>query len=172
MEQTLQIYDDSGFIGIVNSEKYQSFVHEDWELDQLLLRFVQQTNLKNCIIWSVGTQNLMTVRLARTKSSEISYREASTSIKVTTGELFLTNYTDLSMAAQFEDEQIPSTHNSDLKIKIPNGEYSVLIRQMFDPQSYDWENMPKNCFELIFSDSTNQPSIDLTDVIWWKDDSN
>ena len=44
----------------------------------------------------------------------------------------MTNYEDLSMAAQFGDEKLPATHNSDLVIYLPNAVYNVTVRHLND----------------------------------------
>lgn len=53
----LKITDDSGFIAIVNADKYNSFVDENWELPQLLNRFVDEMNKDALIIWATGSEN-------------------------------------------------------------------------------------------------------------------
>ena len=48
----LKITDDSGFLAIINSESYKSFVDEDWELIQLMNHFITEMNNKNIIFWA------------------------------------------------------------------------------------------------------------------------
>src|SRR5450755_4135355 len=131
--KTLKITDDSGFIAIANSDKYISFVDKDWELPQLLHHFVNEMNKDALIIWSTGMENDWTIDFLAKPSSKKSFRELNKSISVTDGQLFLTNYEDLTTAAQFREERIPSRHNSHLNIKLENGKYNITIRQMFDP---------------------------------------
>lgn len=57
----LNITDDSGFIAIVNADKYFSFVDENWNLPQLLNHFVDQMNKQTLIIWTTGLQNTWTI---------------------------------------------------------------------------------------------------------------
>jgi len=45
------ITEDSGFLAIVNADKFNSFVSEEWELSQLLNRFVDEMNNNHLIIW-------------------------------------------------------------------------------------------------------------------------
>ena len=63
MNSQLEIYDGSGFLGIINTELYNTFVDEDWELEELLDRFRTETNNKHCVVWNTGTQNLMYIRI-------------------------------------------------------------------------------------------------------------
>lgn len=41
----LKIIDNDGFLALVDSEKYQSFVTEDWEFEQLFLNWIQSKNV-------------------------------------------------------------------------------------------------------------------------------
>jgi hypothetical protein len=77
-------------------------------------------------------------------SNQKAFREFSKSIDVTKGQLFSTNYEDLTMAAQFDEEKIPAKHNSELFIKLDNGKYNFLVRQMFDTENYDYKQNNKN----------------------------
>src|SRR6478735_1648595 len=103
---TLKITDDSGFIAIANSDEYISFVDNDWELYQLLDHFVKEMNKDTLIIWSTGMENDWTIDILDKPSNKKPFREFNKSISVTEGQLFLTNYEDLTMAAQFDDERI------------------------------------------------------------------
>jgi hypothetical protein len=135
MNTTLNIFDQDGFIAIVNTDKYSSFVDNDWELDQLMAHFINQMNQDSFVIWATNYQGGdWQVKITDKPSNDKVYRQFSKTIQVTTGELYLTNYTDLTMAAQFADEKVPSKHNSNLFVKIPNGKYELQIRQMFDPK--------------------------------------
>jgi hypothetical protein len=164
---TLKITDDSGFIAIVNSDKYISFVDKDWELPQLLHHFVTEMNKDTLIIWSTGMENNWTVDILDKPSNKKSYRELNKSISVTEGQLFLTNYEDLTMAAQFDNERIPSKHNSELNIKLDNGKYNFTIRQMYDPYDNNYDPTQKTNFEIIISAVNNSSTQVAENVFWW-----
>lgn len=166
MNKKLNISDDSGFIGLINSELYQSFVDEDWELEELLNRFQNETNSGHAAIWTTGVENFMTVEFLFNKSERKSHREVLSNLKVTNSKLYLTNYEDLTIAAQFEDEVLPSNHNSDLEIQIENGNYQLLIRQLFDPNDYDWEAVPNPCFEIVMDRVEQFQPNEFNKVIW------
>ena len=97
----LNITDDSGFLAVANVDKYNSFVSEAWELPQLLGHFVDEMNENTVIVWATGFENEWTIDVLESPSDKKSYREFTQSIEVTNGKLFLTNYEDLTMAAQF-----------------------------------------------------------------------
>ena len=102
-------------------------------------------------------------------SDKKAFREFSRSIDVSNGQLFLTNYEDLTMAAQFDEEQIPANHNSDLCIKLDNGKYILTVRQMFDPENYEYEQSEKNDFEIITKVDKNDQTKKIDKVFWWTD---
>lgn len=163
----LEIYDGSGFIGLVNTQLYKAFVKEDWELDEMLDRFKTETNNKHCIIWSTGTQNLMTIDFVDEFSSKSAFREIKTQVQVTNENLFLVNYDDLTMSAQFSDEKLPSDSNAGLKHELENGIYDVQIRQLFDPENYTLENYPTPSFELKLKLAESEIDLEFEKVIWW-----
>ena len=164
---TLAITDDSGFLAIVNADEYKSFVDSQWELPQLFNHFVDEMNNDNLIIWATGYENDWTVTFLDKPSDEVAFREFSKTIEVTNGKLFLTNYEDLTMAAQFPHEKIPQRHNADLFINIDNGKYEFTIRQLFDPKDFGYVAQERTNFEVIMAaDSEKQPPR-FDKVFWW-----
>ncbi|OCX53950.1 hypothetical protein BEL04_06625 [Mucilaginibacter sp. PPCGB 2223] len=139
-----QIIDGSGFLALVNAEKYASFVDNDWSLTQLFDHFLSEMNENSLIIWSTGFANNWSADFLKASSDTLPFREFSKLIEVTGGCIYLTNYEDLTMAAQFEDKKIPSSHNSDLRIDLENGFYKVTVRQVSDPDS-----------DIVFDEETN-----------------
>jgi hypothetical protein len=69
MDKILKISDDSGFIGLVNADKYDSFVNENWEFNDLKERFIQEMNRSNLLFWSTGQEGLWNVRVTTDKKS-------------------------------------------------------------------------------------------------------
>lgn len=73
------------------------------------------------------------------------------------------------MAAKFDEETIPANHNSELCIKLDNGKYIFLIRQMFNPENYDYDKIEKNDFEIIIQSNNDSKLIKIDKVFWWTD---
>jgi hypothetical protein len=169
MTRVLEINDHSGLIGIVNSDCYDSYLKEDWELDELLERFKSEMNNCNCLVWATGTQDFFTLEFRKEKSSKVSNREVVANINVTNGKVFVTNYEDLTMAAQYEDETIPSKYNADKYIELANGSYTFCIRQMFDSTNYDIDNPPRPFYEIVISKQDQPKENNMQNVIWWQD---
>ncbi|WP_426475891.1 DUF6386 family protein [Chryseobacterium balustinum] len=162
----LKISDDSGFLAIVNSNTYKSFVDEDWQLNQLMKHFVDEMNNKNIVFWATGNQSNWTVSFVDKSDNKNAFRQFTSTINVTNGKLYLTNYDDLTMSAQFEDTKIPAEHNSDLIIKLENGHYNLTIRQLFNPEDYDYEPDSKVNFEILIQ-KTEIETEKIDKIYWW-----
>lgn len=156
--KTLKITDDSGFLGIVNADTYKSFVSEAWELSQLFDHFIDEMNNDHLILWATRAENVWTVNFASKPSEIKSFREFCKTIEVTNGKIFLTNYEDLTIAAQNDDEKIPAEHNADLSIDLDNGRYEFQIRQLFDPEDNNYEPEGKVNFEIVVQADANKKS--------------
>ena len=165
---TLTITDDSGFLGIVNDEKYNSFISEDWQLPQLFKRFVDEMNNDNLILWATGSENTWRVNFVNEPSETKSFREFHTTLEVTNGKIFLTNYEDLTMAAQYCDERIPAKYNADLSIYLDNGRHEFKIRQFFDPADDNYEPEGKVNFEIVIQKDTTSKKLQQVDKVFWQ----
>jgi hypothetical protein len=165
----LEITDDSGFLAIANSEKYNAFVSENWELTELVSRFVEEMNKENLIIWATAMGGgEWSVAILDKATNKKAFREFNKSIVVTNGQLCLTNYEDLTMAAAYANEKIPAKHNFDLIIPLNNGRYVFTIRQMFDPEDYDYEAEGKINFEIVIK-RNDTPTQNVENVFWWNE---
>lgn len=149
MVKILEISDDSGFMGLVNVETYDSFVSENWGFDDLRERFIREMNRCTMLFWSTGREGLWNVRITTDKEEHKPFRTIRGKISVTDEKLFLINYEDLSMAAQFQNEKLPLRHNADLGLRIENGNYNVKINQLFNPDSLMPEDDDKVHFEIV-----------------------
>ena len=94
--------------------------------------------------------------------------EFTKTITVTNGQLFLTNYEDLTMAAQFSDEKIPAKHNAELFIELDNGEYEITVRQLSDPENYEDENRDPD-FEIVIQKAINRKIQPVQGVFWFEE---
>jgi len=169
MNKTFKITDDSGFMALVNVDTYDSFVKKDWTFDDLQERFIQEMTRGNLLIWSTGQEGCWNVSVTSDKKEPSPFRSITGVIQVTQGKLFLTNYEDLSMAAQFQDEKLPQKHNAHLELGIENGWYNVQINQLFDPDRYPEEDNVKVHFEIVIKKMPDEAVIRNTfDRIPWQ----
>lgn len=162
-QTTFEIIDDSGILTIVNTETYSTFVDEDWELQQLREHLGKEMTRGNCICWSAGQPGSFRITLGANDGSGNYFRKTRAQIDVTAETLYLVDYTDLTMAAQFDDEKLPSKHGANLKFSVPNGSYSVSLCQVSDPEAEDAEIQE---FDLIL-EPMNGEKIRIDDILWF-----
>ncbi len=163
----ININDYDGIISLVNSETYNSFVAENWELEQLKKHFIDEMNSDSIIVWQTnnfGGDNWK-VDLRTDESEEIAHSEFTKSIQVTNGKLYLADYTDLTMAAQFNDYSIPAKGHEMQVFEIENGKYQVKIKRLFNPDEELEEG--KNAFEIIFRKNTEINNLKVDKIFWW-----
>ena len=150
-----KISDDSGFLGLVNVDKYDSFVKKDWNFNDLQERFIHEMNLSSLLFWSTGQEGLWNVRITTDKQEHKTFRTITGEIKVTNEKLFLINYEDLSMAAQFQNQKLPLKHNAELGLRVENGSYEVQINQLFNPDNFLQDDNDKVHFEIVIKKLAN-----------------
>lgn len=167
----LKIYDEDGFLSIVNTDRYSTFVDEDWSLDELFAHFVSEMNKLNCIVWQTDRHggDLWTLKILEVPSDEPSFREFNHEIDVTSRRLYLVDYIDLTMVAQFEDDTLPVKENADRFIELENGLYQITVRQMFDPDSSERYEMEELVFEIIPMRIPQRGNSRTEQVVWYKD---
>jgi len=164
-----QLFDEDGIIGIVNGDRYEGYISKDWELEELTGLFVQQMNEQNLIVWKAADYgNDWNIDVLDKASANQAFRTLKKTIEVTSGELYLIDYTALTMMAQYENSTVKKEGKDNQKIKLENGIYNVTVRQMFDPEEdYEGdENENAIHFELIFNKQTQTST--TGEVFWWE----
>jgi hypothetical protein len=163
------ILDDDGFISIVNIDKYQGFVGDDWQFDQLMEHFVNRMNQHEIIIWASSEDGggNWNVEVLDQPSEKKEFRHFDSSINVASGLLYFCTYSDLTMVAQFKNQNLPLKHNSHLKININSGFYQVTVRQMFDPENSDFYEDDMTHFEIILKKNNRHIDQRADKVFWW-----
>lgn len=165
-KEILHQVDEDGFVALVCAETYAGFICEDWTLDQVLCRFIEQMNIRTLFVAYPGPDLAgMTLRVAANASATPCIREVSAIINAGDDGLWLTDYTQLTMTAQFGEK--PISDGSSFHLSLPSGCYHLTLRQF--ASSYDDEITP--ALELIISPSVNdetQPNNHF--VPWFNDD--
>ncbi len=142
--------DEDGFIALVCPDSYTGFIDEDWTMGQLMDRFVEQMNLGRAFIAYPGPD------AADEHFSLVSGRDGSRVVReaggtVTVGEagLVLSSYTQLTMAAQFEDEAAAGSNNS-LRLPCAPGTYRVALRELDGAgPAFELELRPDDAPEMV-----------------------
>lgn len=165
----LSISDDSGFIGIANLDKYDSFISPDWDLEMLKNRIVNQINSNNIIFWATGGEGYWKVQIS-TGNHHLNkdlFRTEEALIEVTSNKLHLVNYETLSMAAQFRDIILPERHLENLVYELENGLYHVEFGQLSSPDQI--ENRSDVDFEIrleIINDENEYYPNNFKTIFW------
>lgn len=101
MKKQLSISDDSGLLGLVDTQAYETYVSESWTYEQLVEHFAKQSAKGSILVWDCGDGgDIYRVDVKLGFTNEVGFREATGSLKVTGSQLYLTSYTALTMAAQ------------------------------------------------------------------------
>jgi hypothetical protein len=164
---TFQITDDSGFLAIINVDKYNSYVSEEWGFPQLIKHFCDEMNKEYLVIWATGLEYEWTVEVSKGSTNKMAFREFSKSIEVTNGKLYLTNYEDLTMAAQFEKVKLPIRHNAGLFVNLDNGRYELTIRKLFDLENFDFDKEGDVNFEILIKPYAGELIHQADEIFWW-----
>ncbi|MCP3933035.1 MAG: hypothetical protein GY705_28525 [Bacteroidetes bacterium] len=90
--KTLEISDDSGFIGIANYDKYKSYLKPNWDFDMIKEKIISEMNSHNLLFWGTGMENRWRVKIDKKPSTKEAFREDKGVIEITNGKLYLTNY--------------------------------------------------------------------------------
>jgi hypothetical protein len=132
--------DDDGFICVVNSETYSGFVRKDWELEEVLAKFVEQMDAHTLFVAFTGPDDLANEPLAvvDAPSGRPAAREASALVEATGHGLWLVDYSALTMVAQYADEELVDRawHK---QLALPPGLYRVTLRHLSDKRRPPFE---------------------------------
>ena len=169
--QKLKIITDGSIIAIANTKKYNETLSNqtNWTWRQLN-NFILETNKDNLIVFDTAWENEWTVEfLINIETDKAYFRKFEQSIEVTDQKLYLINWTDLTTSLQFKDTKLPDEINKDLKFDIENGFYKVVVKQLFNPEDYEYEAENKiNFIVELFSQSEN-PNVKADSIIWTED---
>ncbi len=170
-KQRLTLSDEDGIIGIADADRYNGYISEDWELNEIVELFIQQMNDQNLIVWKASDDgNVWNIDITNKRSKKMAFREFEKTIEVTSRGLYLIDYTALTMIAQYKTNTVKSECKESQKIEIENGTYNVMVRQLFNPEDleseyYDNENK-KPHFEIVF-EKRDESKLTKTDKIFW-----
>lgn len=153
-------FGDTNFIGIVNSQAYNSFVDEDWELVQLLDHFSNEMMRGNILVYQMTNEGIehswnIKIELGKDSIDKICFRKAEGYIKVTDNKLYVIDYDCLTMSAQFEDSKVPDDNCEKNLIKLENGIYKVFFYQYFNADKDEFIGRSDIDVEIVFTPVSN-----------------
>ncbi|KXO88027.1 hypothetical protein AXK56_11615 [Tsukamurella pulmonis] len=121
--------DDDGFVLLITPDSYDSYIDRNWTLEQITTRFTEQMTARSMFAAYVGQDAaLHQLTYGPPALSAVVAREASSVVDVAEGGLWLTDYTQITMAAQFEDEQPIGTYST--RLPVDPGRYEVRLHQL------------------------------------------
>ena len=169
--QKLNIIADGSIIAIANTKKYNETLSNqtNWTWRQFN-NFILETNKDNLVVFDTSWENEWTVEfLINIETDKAYFRKFEQSIEVTDQKLYLINWTDLTSSLQFKDTKLPDEINKEIKFDIENGFYKVVVKQLFNPEDYEYEAENKiNFIVELFSQSEN-PNVKADSIIWTED---
>jgi hypothetical protein len=168
MNELFQISDDASFLGLINTDLYESFIDEDWEFEDIEVRIIRECQKGHLLFWGTSLPNFWTVRVCNQASTQKAFQSFKGKIKVSHSKLHLINYESITLAAQFEDEQLPDSDMETLHVTLDNGIYDVHIRQLFDPEK-DLIEVESLGFEIILQKNIADSSFPLNpfkELVW------
>ena len=168
----LTISDEDGFVAIVNNERYQTFVDVDWQFEQLIEHFKNQIKQHYLVLWQTnewggGVWNIEVIQDVSLLAGQHQFKQL---IQVSNQKLYFSNYTDLTMAAQFEDQRIPSKDNQQLFVELANGLYQITVSNLFEKDGDELdEEFDEDAihFQICIESYVGDLSIEQTATIHW-----
>ena len=163
-------YGDTNFIGVVNSEKYKSFVDSNWKLDGLMNHFTDEMKNGNILVFQMTKEGIehswkVEVTICEELPEQKCYRKAYAYIKVTDNQLFLVDYDCLTMAAQFAHHKVPNKNCSKYRIPIENGVYRVEIVQFYNVDRNEYVGSDEK--EFIINFTKEDVFNDIVNKVFW-----
>ncbi|MFF2089792.1 hypothetical protein [Paenibacillus sp. NPDC058174] len=138
---------DTNFIALVNADRYDSFVDEDWQFEELLQHFSDEMQAGRILVFQMTEEGIehswkIEVKLGASLDDIACFRKAEGYIEVTANKLYIADYDCLTMAAQFRDETIPNSNSANRVIELSNGFYHAEVVQFYnaDQNAYTGES--------------------------------
>jgi hypothetical protein len=154
--------DDSGFVVLVCPGSYVGFISNDWTLAELLSRFVEQMGAGSLFVAYPGPDLANeSLRIASKASVQSCLREVTGVVSVGEAGLWLTDYSTLTMAAQFSDE--PPISSWHVQLPVPPGTFRIVLRQFAN----SWEQEMRPAIELLVLPLNEKEQIVRHEAVPW-----
>jgi hypothetical protein len=163
----LHISGDGTYLALIDTAKYKGFVGPLWSKIPRLLEPHFIEHMKNYIglFWDTNLETNWVIEVMTEKVTTSGFREITGSVTVTNGFLAVLEYNALTNLAQFEKYTIEKYIKENV-IPLENGNYTIRVIQLKDPESNFPDNIETNfIFEIIRSETLLPP---WTEVPWSK----
>lgn len=143
MPCTVELKDYDGFLAFADAPSYRGFIG-DWDMPGILAMFADQSRAGTLAIHYVGQENAWTsIEVVAEASAVEALREVSLPMTVTSGALWATCYTDLTMVAQFDSEALVEQRGTEPVVALANGDYTLKFRWLTFKDEDDSEESPE-----------------------------
>jgi hypothetical protein len=129
MEKIFTIPADYGCLAILAPDSYETFINENWDLEQLKSHIILQNQNKSIVPWGCVDGNWI-VKIIDSDVNLSGDRVFISQVE-TSGQLLLTTYESITMAAQFKEVSLPQDHETDQVFEVAPGRYIVKVVQTF-----------------------------------------
>jgi hypothetical protein len=170
MDTTMTVWEYDGILALLDLATYTQ--EKAWvALDpDLIDHFEAERAVGRAFVWQTselgGAEYRVDVR--STASSRDAIRELNSGITVTDGVLHLVNYTDITTAAE-DPGRLPDRLSEEWRIELENGEYTIRVRQFFDPTSEVSAEDGEASFELVITPGAPDPAtVTNVDALFWR----
>ncbi|AWM40378.1 hypothetical protein C1280_27555 [Gemmata obscuriglobus] len=119
-------------IAVVDLAAYRTFVAPDWTLDAIREHFAAEIARGTMLAWGTGASGNWRVEVIRDRAGG-GFRECAGRVRATTGQLHLTSYDELTVAAQFRDVRLPRAGTEAWAVAVEPGWYDCRVVQLYDP---------------------------------------
>ena len=155
--------DYDGFICLVCPASYDGFVGADWSVEQIQSKFVDQMNTGSLFVAYPGPDLAgQSLRISGVASEAPCLRETHGLLQVGEDGLWLTDYSELTMAAQFSDSRPVGDYH--VRLPVPAGFFRITVRQF----AQSWEDELEPAAELVITAPfENEPAMLHQAVPWF-----
>ncbi|GAB3596641.1 hypothetical protein [Microbacterium tumbae] len=165
---TLDVYDYDGILGLVDVAAYRQEV--EWVAfdPDLVDHFTAELVAGRALVWQASPLGGADygILLTDAPSAVESRRELRGRLTVTAGRLHVVNYTDLTIVTEEEGGDLPSAQGADWFVDVPDGEYDVTVRQLFDPEGEDLTVEGGIAFEIVLTPAEGEPVLSAPEELF------
>jgi len=126
-------------LALIDAAAYPSFVAEGWTLEGICRHFAEQMGRGTMVAWGTGAPGNWRVEVGGARRIGGGHREFTGLIRASRGQLHLTSYDELTMAAQFADVRLPRPGTGEWSVRLATGPYTCRVVQLYDPAEAESE---------------------------------
>lgn len=129
--------DGDGFVAFVDAPAYEGHIG-DWDMAAILDLFAARSASGSLAIVYVPQQDCAVRFDVRSEPSQATARhEVTLPITITSGALWATSYTDLTMVADNRDDRLVDQPETQPVLALDDGDHTLVLRWLENP-SHEW----------------------------------